>query len=139
MELSALDRLEIIELYSRFSHMFDAGHAAEVGQLFSADGAFVRANGSRVSGPSEIAKYVSDTAASGISTRHIAAVPIVQPTANGASGRCYVVTFMRDPDGEVRTAIGDYHDQLVISDGRWRIRLRRFNLWQTMGPKLETA
>ena len=49
-------------------------------------------------------------------------------TGKRAAAKVYTVEFIRTLSGETRTQLGEYDDELVRRDRRWRFARRRFHL-----------
>jgi SnoaL-like domain len=63
----------------------------------------------------------------------LATMPLLELTAEGASGRLYCSEFAKMPDGSSAMALGIYYDRYVEEDGRWRFKHRHWS-FQYRGP-----
>jgi uncharacterized protein (TIGR02246 family) len=135
--LDASEWREIVELYSRFSASFDEGNGEAVADLFAPDGVFVRGDGTRIIGAVNISQYVIDATSTGSTTRHMPGLPVIRAVGDGASGSCYVMTFVVDAGSGARLIVGEYGDEFVRSPAGWKLAARQFTVW--LATDLATA
>jgi len=130
MKLSTEDRFEIEDLYRRYAYGFDEGDGDAWRQVFTPDGAFVRGGDfPDLVGSDELAGFVEERHAVAPKVTHHTTNILIEKTAEGAVGRAYVLA-LRIEDGEVHLRnAGRYDDEFVQHEGRWRIRVRRFETW----------
>lgn len=127
------DRLEILNLIARYSHAADDGSPEEYAACFTADGEFH----GRVGMPDEV-KIVGEAALlrfagaavarrTEVQNRHIQTnTLIVEQTERTAHAKTYLLVMQTrgaNPPAPALTSV--YDDQLVKTDGGWRIRIRR--------------
>jgi 3-phenylpropionate/cinnamic acid dioxygenase small subunit len=58
-------------------------------------------------------------------SHHSSNVQVSFPSRDTATACSYVLAWHERPDGTTATMMGQYHDELVRQDGRWRIASRR--------------
>jgi hypothetical protein len=127
--LTVAHRLEIADLYGRYSHAFDDGHGDEVARLFTADGTFAREGAEPVVGQANLAAMAN--AAAGRGMRHMVSNIVIEPAPDGASGRAYALVLVVG-SVELRLAtFGRYDDEFVRTPAGWRFRARRFTPFVT--------
>ncbi|NMI01120.1 nuclear transport factor 2 family protein [Pseudonocardia acidicola] len=126
--LDAVARLELHELYARYTHAFDEGRSGELAQLFTADGEFVRPGAEPVRGRAALAELVTAAAARGTGNRHLVSSMVVEAGGRPgtARGTAYVQVVGIGEDAVRLVAIGRYDDEFAREDGRWAFRSRRF-------------
>jgi hypothetical protein len=154
-ELSAKDYIEIEQLMYRYAHAIDtcANDGYDYADIYTEDGVFVdnfsedgfsqdgivRAVGrealARISGG-------GDRACKSVGWKdwsHLMINPVIRPTAEGASGRVYLVVIgAQGPDHVQR--FGGYEDEYVKTDSGWKIKRRthvRNKAWSH--PLLQSA
>jgi hypothetical protein len=132
LQLPVGDRLELYELYARYSDRMDSADADGWAGVFTPDGRFVV--------PGRAAADVVGTAAlrafaasrhehySGMS--HYFSNISLEATEAGARGSAYFWVVRRSPDAALRLRnIGRYDDELVKHDGNWRFLARHVTSW----------
>ena len=132
MKLSTEDRLEILDLYARYSWAFDERQAAEWASLFVEDGSFVIVGGPRVDGRAGLEAFADKMANRYPGIRHLVTAITVDADGDGARGRAYVVAVVPDGTGGFRNLEqGSYEDRFVSRPEGWRFRNRTFTAWLT--------
>ncbi len=127
--LSARDRLEILELYARYTHTFDEGRAEQLGELFTADGQFTRPGADPIRGRAALEAMVRAAAARGTGNRHLVSAVVIEPPPDDGPGRAIGRAYVQVVGGAGRfdpVAFGRYEDEFHHDGGRWRIRSRSF-------------
>jgi hypothetical protein len=123
--LTPLDYVEIRQLAARYGHAVDQG-AAEgyaYADLF-AEGATFGAT----TGRDNLAKLAKITARGPQAAWHFILNHVIEPTADGAKGKEYLV-HLQYGDGEKANVVwngGHYEDTYVKTPKGWRFRTRRF-------------
>jgi len=80
-------------------------------------------------GAEEITAWMRDTHAPVGPTMHRITNPVVTPGAERATARCYVDALVMFADNTSGTrSVGYYDDELVPTDGGWKIARRRFTM-----------
>jgi len=124
--LDTTARLELMDLYARYSRAFDDGDAESVARLFTEDGSFTREGAPPVRGRAALVEMARAAATRAPGNRHIVSGALVEPSDGGATGTAYVLVLNVRADAVSLVAMGRYHDQFVLEDGSWRIRSRHF-------------
>jgi hypothetical protein len=132
--LTESDYLQIQQLVARYSFALDS--AAENGEvyarLFTQDGAFSAQIGRPyvVRGHEKLAALAKgDLKEQGPSyARDFVTNLVIKPTADGATGRAYLVAFGIGNDGQASAVLsgGHYEDFYVKTPGGWRIKARHY-------------
>ena len=118
------DRVAIQELVAEYDWAWDHGDWDGVVACFTDDGVFVDATGSEHRGLEAIRAFAAASPGSFGVMRHITSAHRVHELgADTARHRCYMV-FLSHPDGTRTLDTGEYEDELVRVDGRWRFARR---------------
>lgn len=153
--LSAQDYYEIEQLMYRYAHAIDSctNNGYDYADVYTEDGIFVDNFSDEGFAQDGLVRAVGREAlarASGGGDRgcknvpwngwsHIIVNPVIRPTAEGATGRAYLVIIgERGPDDVQR--FGGYQDTYVRTAGGWRIQRRehvRNKAWSN--PLLQSA
>ena len=146
MGLTIADRLEIHELYARYSHVLDAGDGPGFVDCFTEDGSWEARHGlgnhpmlaevnlGLVAGPEALAALASGVPRSfNYAIRHVTTNITVSGQDNEAEGKAYIVILVTT---DVPTPIvhGTYEDTLRKVDGRWAFVSRQFLADSPSGP-----
>ncbi|MBM3347974.1 MAG: nuclear transport factor 2 family protein [Betaproteobacteria bacterium] len=127
MALSAADKLEIMELVSRYNWAIDHDHAEEWVDLFTADGRFLIDGEVRGEGCDNLLAYTRKSAAAGNKKRHWTSNALIEGDGDRARLRLYIMAL--DISEGIRPYImGEYDDTLARVDGRWKFRERNVTL-----------
>ena len=122
-ELSAEDHAEINQLYARYVQAIDFGDAMAWADTFTPGGSF----GDSVTGRDALVAFAERYhAENGSEPRHWYSALVLTPTADGAEGRCYAVTFNSSTRSLMWT--GTYKDMLVETSGGWRFSSRQLTI-----------
>ena len=131
--MTADDRLEIQELYSRWCVLLDTGQAEAWARLFTADGVFVfEALEVRASGFEELWAFAADVhqRERGL-TRHYMHNVLIDPYAGGARGRADIELLDLRAGGDARIVkTAHYEDRLQQTDRGWCF-VERHLYWDT--------
>ena len=127
-ELTAEDHAQIHQLYARYVQAIDFGDAIAWADTFTPDGSFGDAVTGRDALIAFAEQYHEDN---GDAPRHWYGALVLTPTAEGAEGRCYAVTFNSRTQSLMWT--GTYRDTLVKTAAGWRFALRQLTMDPTGG------
>ena len=118
------DALAIQQLYARYNHAIDSGKGDAWAACFTADGTFSSASGN-FAGTEQLAGFGTAFALR-LKARHWTNNLVIEPTAGGASGSCYLMLLrlgnVEKPTSILTTAI--YTDTLTKSAGEWKFATR---------------
>lgn len=132
--LTAMDYIEIQQLVARYAYALDtaADHGDVYAQLFTPDGAFEARVGHpyEIKGRAQLAAFAAGdlTHRGPAYVRDYATNCVIHPSAEGATGRVYVVWIEVGENGNPGTvASGGHYDDIYVKtrDG-WRIKRRTF-------------
>ncbi len=129
--LSAEDWVEIYQLYGRYTHLIDNGQEKgyAYSRLWTADAIF-EFGGNKHQGPDALAKVamlgISDPPI--LRPNHYAHNIVIEPSAEGATGKAYLVMMMANKPGEPHTVTtrGIYEDRFVKTPDGWKFKHRKF-------------
>jgi len=131
--LTAQDHVEIQQLVARYSHALD--NATDNGNMFAAlftrDGVLIAEDGKTYSGRANLAEYARRTTgaeAGSLNAKHFSFKAIVEPSADGATGKTLVTLASIGRPGQPATAVngGQFWDEFVKTPEGWRIKKRTF-------------
>ena len=135
--LTAADYVEIQQLVARYPYAVDmhGGDGSAYAALFTPDGSF----GTDVKGREQLAALAAKTNAdrSGPAyTRHFVTNVVIKPSADGATGRSYLVAIDVSENGKPTTILhgGHYDDVYVKVPEGWRIKSRTYTRSE-IGPQ----
>jgi hypothetical protein len=125
MTLTPLDYVEIRQLAARYGHAVDQGAADgyAYADLFAEGATF-----GQTTGRDNLAKLAKQTAKGPQTAWHFIVNHVIEPTADGAKGREYLV-HLQYGDGDKPNAVwggGHYEDTYVKTPDGWRFKTRRF-------------
>ncbi|MCY3844737.1 MAG: nuclear transport factor 2 family protein [Acidobacteria bacterium] len=127
-ELTAEDHAQIHQLYARYVQAIDFGEAVAWADTFTPEGSF----GDAVTGRDALIAFADDYhEENGDAPRHWYGALVLTPTAEGAEGRCYAVTFNSRTQSLMWT--GTYRDTLVKTADGWRFSQRQLTIDPTGG------
>jgi hypothetical protein len=131
MALSADDRLEINELYSRYAHYYDFGKAEALADLFTEDGVFYRPGLEPLVGREALVELVSERFQSAPGCSHQMTNLYLDEVEDGVvKGHAYALVLrVAEGDGLRCRNLGWYDDGLVRTDAGWRFQSRDFLSW----------
>jgi hypothetical protein len=136
--LTPLDYLQIQQLVARYAYALDSG--ADSGRmyadLFSPEGAFVERNGQEITGRDALAALAVRTQKGPMVVFHFIMNHVIEPTADGAIGREYLIQLKIGEDGKASEVAGGghYDDAYVKTANGWRFKRRQF-IRSTSGPQ----
>jgi hypothetical protein len=135
MELSALDRLEIIELQSIYAWGIDGKDGSLFAKAFSDDIETDYGYVGTHSGLDFFTQWMNGFHAPFEATQHVISNPWLTVEGDEVVYRSYVVATLvcnGTPGGDQMTGGGHYVDRVVRTDAGWRIRRRDArNIWRT--------
>ena len=133
--MKSSDKLSIQELLSRAAYYFDERRLEDLADCFTADARMlVRIAGVGDVGPFEgrdaIMQLMSDTLASQTDVRrHVISNFFFEAEAKKSATVCSSLVVFSVENGEIKVIIsGIYRDDVVRTDGVWRIRNRHLDL-----------
>jgi hypothetical protein len=126
--LSTDDRLAISEVLSSYCHGVDRRQWGLFRSLFTSD---IRLDLSQALGIFEgsdgIERFIATIDALPITMRHLVTNIVIEGDGERARVQSYVVALTGEP-GKMQRGTGFYDDELVKTEGRWRLRHRRLLL-----------
>jgi hypothetical protein len=135
--LTLEDRVEIADLYLRYSFAFDDVQDADCADLFTEDGSFAVDGLAPVVGREALASMVRASAARAPGGRHLLSGVLVQASPVGAAGTAYVQVVRVEASALRLVALGRYADEIVPTAYGWKFQTRRFTPFS--GPQLGGA
>jgi hypothetical protein len=129
--LTPADYVEIQQLAVRYSYAMDTG--ADGGEmlaaLFAPDGAFLSATRGRIEGHDKLVALGKGQ--NPMYPRRFIVNHVIEPSANGATGRAYVVEVDLPSEGEklggeLTLTGGHYEDVYTKTPAGWRFKTRQF-------------
>ena len=125
--LTSADRIEIMELASRYNHAIDHRHAEDWADLFTDDGKFMAYGECRAQGRAQLVAYIHTAAAAGHKSRHWTSNAVIE--GDGATARLKLYVMAIDISEGIRPYImGEYDDSLVKVGGGWKFKERNVTL-----------
>jgi hypothetical protein len=140
-QLDVESRLELLDLYARYTHAFDAGRAEDVATLFAGDGEFLRAGSGPVRGHVALAEMVRRAHGAQLTSRQhlVTSILLEADTARTARGTAYVTVLTVVSDTVRVAAHGRYLDTFSRDGERWRIQERLFVPFSNPSPEFDPA
>ena len=124
------DRLEIIELFARYSWAIDTGDAEAYASVFVGDG-IMQGGTRKFQGTEELKKFVGLIFNTETRTQHWTTNHILTPSKSGCSVISYLVEFKAHSQDRSEVAVvGCYKDDLTRTEYGWRFVHRRFTRWE---------
>jgi hypothetical protein len=118
---------EIRELMARYCFALDDYALADLAALFTADGIW-QAQYATATGPAEIEallRKVAPNPAEGAAQRHLnTSIAITLEGEERAQARSYYAVIRPVAGAPTVSIVGDYHDELVLTDAGWRFAKR---------------
>jgi SnoaL-like protein len=134
MSLSALDRLEIVELQSIYAWGIDLKDGSVFAQAFHEDIETDYGHLGTMKGLEFFRRWMDAFHAPFDSTQHLISNHWLTPDGDEVVYRSYVIatlTCKGTPGGDSITGGGRYVDRVVRTDAGWRIRTREVqNMWR---------
>jgi hypothetical protein len=128
--LTALDYLQIQQLVARYAYALDSGANAGrmYADLFAPGGAFVEPSGERISGRDPLAALAVKNQRGPMVVRHFITNHTIEPTAEGAIGKQYLVQLAIGENGKASevAGAGHYEDAYVKTANGWRFSRRQY-------------
>lgn len=121
--LTSQDHDEIRQLYARYAHTIDTGDAEGWADTFTADGVFGNARG-REALVEFVHTVYQQNQELGRQSRHWNNQILIEPSAGGAVGSCYLVLYNTGVTPPVVRLTGVYRDVLVRTPNGWRFKER---------------
>jgi hypothetical protein len=133
--LTEKDRADIRQLSDNYVTFLDGCKAAQYAGLFAADGSFVSGPRGTMTGREKLESLVTsepfckpNAPARSSAMSHAFSKVVIEPTADGASGKVYL------PGREANTSGGHYEDVYVKTAAGWKFKSRTY-----LSPKEEAA
>lgn len=128
--LTVQDYIEIQQLYARYTHTIDSGErdGQAWAETFTPDGTFTNST----AGHKQLAEFAKNWRQNrgGDHMRHFNANLVITPTADGATGSCYLMMVdTGNPQTKKlpsMTSTAQYDDRLVKTANGWRFKSRAF-------------
>jgi hypothetical protein len=124
--MTAMDYIEIQQLYANYAHALDKGEADRFLKTFTVDGEFTggrgpgRASETRTPTTGDRLKAMGSRGGS----RHFTANLVITPTPDGAKGSCYLLLFNARAIPATITETAIYDDTLVKTPEGWKFKKR---------------
>src|SRR5262245_4843758 len=145
MALTAMDYIQIKQLVNRYAFALDTGarNGYDYADLFSADGVFDSNSRGRIQGRDQLATLARGGRRGPLYVNHYIMNHIIEPTADGAVGRQYLINISHDENipqvgpnpnqwslvgqkrGSLDTVGGHYEDIYTKTPEGWRFRHRK--------------
>jgi uncharacterized protein (TIGR02246 family) len=125
MPLTAADRIEILELAARYNHAIDHREGEAWANVFTDDGQLITDGTVRAAGREGLLAHIARAQASGQKVRHWICNAVVEGGGDQARLKMYVLAYVFTDGNITPTIMGEYDDDLVRQDGRWKFRTRR--------------
>jgi len=136
MPLTDADRLEIVELVSRYNWALDIERdPVAIAGTFTEDGVFVSGNGTGGSSRAGIVKYFTaggerQRPGGAPVLRHWTTNHLFEGAGDDATHRCYILLIALGESGPRVDRTGTYRDRLRRVDGRWLFAERQISIDQ---------
>jgi hypothetical protein len=144
MALTAMDYIQIKQLVNRYAFALDTGsrNGYDYADLFSPDGVFDSNSRGRIQGRDQLASLARGEKKGPLYVNHYIMNHIIEPTADGAVGRQYLINISHDENipqvgpnpnqwalvgqkrGSLDTVGGHYEDVYTKTPEGWRFRYR---------------
>ena len=145
MALTAMDYIQLKQLVNRYAFALDTGsrNGYDYADLFTADGIFDSNTRGRMQGRDRLASLARDDRRGPLYVNHYIVNHIIEPTADGAIGRQYLINISHDDTippvpqppnqwdlvglkrGSLDTVGGHYEDVYAKTPLGWRFKSRR--------------
>ena len=120
--LTALDYVQIEQLYARYAHYLDTADGAEFAALFTPDGVFItnKPGYGNITGRKALADFAAKAGAPPPIVRagHSTTTVMIDPAPGGAVGSAYLMAGTGADQGYV------YNDTFVKTAEGWRFKIR---------------
>ena len=141
--LTAMDYVEIEQLYSHYNHYVDtgAGNGEKYANLFTPDGIFYTnlPGTGTVTGHKALAALAAGAGSPPpvVKAAHHAVNIMIDPSPEGATGAAYLLMVSSPSDGTSATGLSAvYHDTFVKTSEGWRFKTRTLNKVTPRKPKV---
>jgi ketosteroid isomerase-like protein len=117
--------VEIVDVINRYGAAIDAGDWKRLRSCFTPDAKLTLGTNLLV-GPDAIAEYIAGAVVDRAWQQHLLGSHQVAVDGDRATATCslYATQFPKDPEKQVVTTIGTYHDELRLTDDGWKIAQR---------------
>jgi len=124
--LTAMDYIEIQQLYANYAHALDKGEPERFLKTFTVDGEFTGGRGPGKASETRTPTKGDRLRAMGSrgGSRHFTANLVITPTADGAKGSCYLLLFNARAIPATITETAIYDDTLVKTPDGWKFKKR---------------
>jgi hypothetical protein len=129
--LTPQDYIEIQQLVARYAYALDGGleHGKALADLFTDDGEFHQQTGRVWRGRNELLTIANKTEETPNALGHFIMNHVIEPTAEGAIGKEYLITissFGDEKNGRTASTVTPYHyeDVYVKTAAGWRFKSR---------------
>ncbi len=120
--LTALDYIQIEQLYSHYAHYLDTADGAKFAALFTPDGVFItnKPDFGNITGRKALADFAAKAGAPPPIVRagHSTTTVMIDPAPGGATGSAYLMAGTGADQGYV------YNDTFVKTAQGWRFKIR---------------
>ena len=120
--LTALDYIQIEQLYARYAHYLDTADGAKFSELFTPDGVFVtnKPGYGNIKGRKALAAFAAKAGAPPpiVRAAHSTTTVMIDPAPGGATGSAYLMAGTGADQGYV------YTDSFVKTAEGWRFKTR---------------
>lgn len=131
-EVTELDASEVVgiqALYARYARAIDGGDGPGWAGCYTEDGTYWSSTFGTRTGSAALSEFAvahfNEWREQGIRTQHWINQSLFERAADGVSARTYVLLMGARAEGPpVPMLQTEYHDELVVTDGRWRLRRR---------------
>lgn len=114
------DRLELLELYARYTHAFDHGDAAGCAALFTADGAFTPPAAAAVVGRAALERFFATATARSQGSAHLVTDIVLDAEGPYAVRGTARILAVRTDEATLRLlALGTYRDSFRHDGRHW--------------------
>ncbi len=127
MPLSVDDRLEILDLVTRYNHAVDSGDVDTRADTFTEDGVWDSGTAGVISGREAIREHARTRAPFSHTWKHWTNSPIIEGDGDSATIRQYLCLLGIDGDPRPRM-IGTYEDTLRREPEGWRFAVRKLRV-----------
>lgn len=121
--MSVEAKLEILELFARYSQYVSDRRYDEWASLYADDGQMIGHEGVRGTGPQEMKDYIV-AAHAGWTVKQVTVNPIIDVNGDTATSTSDYVVYRKIGDEFVTAAIGRYRDDLRRTPSGWRFYRR---------------
>ena len=124
MPLTTEDKLEIMELTSRYNFSIDRREPEAWADTFTEDGELWAGGQMRATGRRDLEAYMRAADKQPMKIRHWTSNTIIEGDGNQARLRMYVMAWDITGGGLIPYVMGDYDDTVVKVKGKWKFKRR---------------